>query len=313
MSVSSLGGGQPVIDDAECHAAVDDDFLPGDVVGSRRGEKQGKRLDVIGLADTTHRDHAREGRLHPDVQRAAAADAGREDPRRDRVGRDPVGGQFQRDRVHEVPRAGLGRQVSRADHGLDHRGRDRRGDDDSPGPSRAHVAGGGARRGEDPVEVDLDDPVPALVAVALERAVGRPCRPAAAREADEAWAGIDPGVGKRDIEPAVHRRRFVDHAIQRGPVSHVRDRSPHVEPFAAEPRGLRRDRVAIDVDQRDPRAVSGKGLSAGEPQAAGPAGDDHAVPGHARCRGKVHGHADSLTAGEATARPVSRWRVRKPA
>ena len=60
-------------------------------------------------------------------------------------------------------------------------------------------------------------------------------------------------------------------------------------------------------------AVSGEGLCAGEPQSAGPAGDDHAVPGHARCRGNVRGHGDSLTAGEATPRPVSRWRVRKPA
>ena len=111
------------------------------------------------------------------------------------------------------------------DDGLDHRGRDRRGDGDSPGPSRAHVAGGGARRGEDPVEVDLDDRVPALVAVALEHAVGGPRLPAAVREGDEAGAGIEPSVGEYDIEPALHRCRFVDHAIQRGSVSHVRDRN----------------------------------------------------------------------------------------
>jgi hypothetical protein len=32
-------------------------------------------------------------------------------------------------------------------------------------------------------------------------------------------------VGEYDIEPAAHRCRFVDHAIQRGSVSHVRDRN----------------------------------------------------------------------------------------
>jgi len=54
---------------------------------------------------------------------------------------------------------------------LDSGRRQRRRDDDPAVTPRPHVAGRGARGGEDPVQVDVDHPVPALVRVELERAL----------------------------------------------------------------------------------------------------------------------------------------------
>ncbi len=86
-----------------------------------------------------------------------------------------------------------------------------------------------------PLEVDVDHPVPALVAVALEFAV-RYARPLGARpRPDEPDAGIDARVRKRDVEPAVQRRRLVDRVIERVVVGHVSDRSPYVEPISSKP------------------------------------------------------------------------------
>ena len=159
-------------------------------------------------------------------------------------------------------------------------------------PNRAgtHVAGRGARRREDPVEVDVDHAVPALVGVALERAFLH-SRPLAARpRADEADARVDAGVRERDVEPAVGVRRLVDRAIEGGMIGHVGDGAPHVEPLTLQPGGLRGDRVGVDVDQRHPRAVRREHLAVREPESAGTAGDDRAEPGHVETRGNVHAH-----------------------
>ena len=71
-------------------------------------------------------------------------------------------------------------------------------------------------------------------------------------------------------------------------VGHVGDRAAHVVPFVLQPRGLRGDRVGVDVDQRHARAVRGEHLAVGEPESTGTAGDDHAEPGHVEPRGNVH-------------------------
>ena len=95
----------------------------------------------------------------------------------------------------------------------------------------AHGRAGGR---EDPVEVDVDHPVPALVAVALEFAL-RYARPLGARpRPDEPDAGIDARVRKRDVEPAVQSRRLVDRVIEGVVVGHVSDRGPYVEPICLE-------------------------------------------------------------------------------
>ena len=138
------------------------------------------------------------------------------------------------------------------------------------------------------VEVDVDHAVPALVGVALERAVLHPRPLAAGPRADETDARIDAGVRERDVEPAVRFRRLVDRAIEGGVIGHVGDRAPHVEPFALQAGRLRGDRVGVDVDQRHPRAVRREHLAVCEPEPAGTAGDDHAEPGHVEPRGNVH-------------------------
>ena len=206
--------------------------------------------------------------------------------------------------VHEVPGAGLRRHVGRADRGLDLGRGQRRRHDDPPEPARAHVAGRGARGGEDPVEVDVDHPVPALVGVTLERALVHPRPLAAGPGADEADAGVDAGVGEGHVEPAVQRRRFVDRAIERGMVGHVRGRGPDVEPVARQARRSAATAVAVDVDQRDAGAVRRKHLPVCEPDAAGTAGDDHAESGHIESRGNVHAHSswDLVWAAERIAR-----------
>ena len=130
-----------------------------------------------------------------------------------------------------------------------------------------------------PVEVDVDHAVPALVGVALERALLHSRPLAACPGADEADSWIDAGVRERDVEPAVRLRRLVDRAIERGVIRHVGDGAAHVEPFALQPGCLRGDRVGVDVDQRHPRAVRREHLAVCEPEPACTAGDDDAEPG----------------------------------
>jgi hypothetical protein len=151
------------------------------------------------------------------------------------------------------------------------------------------VAGRRARGREHPVEVDVDDAAPALVRVALERSLLHSRPLAAGPGADETGTGVDAGVGERDVEPAVGRRRIVDRAIECGVIGHVGDGAAHVEPLALKPGGLRGDRIGVEVDQRHARAVRREHLAVREPQSTGTAGDDHAEPGHVESRRDVHG------------------------
>ena len=223
--------------------------------------------------------------------RVPATDVRDEEAGRDRVDSDPVARELERDRVHEVAGSSLGGHVGGADRRLDPGRGERRGDDDPPEAARAHVAGGGASGREHAAEVDVDHAVPALVAVALELALGHP-RPLVSRPGpDETGARVDPGVGERDVEPAVQAGRLVDHGVQHGVVGHVGNRGSHVEAFAGEPRGLSRDRAAIDVDQRDAGAVGCEHLSVGKPDAAGAAGHDDPEPVDVELRRNVHSRA----------------------
>ncbi len=138
------------------------------------------------------------------------------------------------------------------------------------------------------VEVDVDHAVPALVAVALERAVLHSRPLAAGPGADETDARIDAGVRERDVEPAVGLRRLVDRTIEGSVIGHVGDRAPHVEPLVLQAGGLRCDRAGVDVDQRNPGAVRREHLAVREPEPAGTAGDDRAEAGHVETRGNVH-------------------------
>ena len=158
-----------------------------------------------------------------------------------------------------------------------------------------HVAGRCARGREDPVEVDVDHAIPALVAVTLERPLVHPRPLAAGPRADEADAGIDAGVGERDVEPAVELappRRSRDRA-RRG---RSRRRPPPVRrgprPEAATP--VAPTAPASMSIKRDARAVRRHDLAVREPQAAGTAGDDHAETGHIESRGNVHGAREPI-------------------
>ena len=63
-------------------------------------------------------------------------------------------------------------------------------------------------------------------------------------------------------------------------IRHVGDRAAHVESLALQAGGLRGERGLVDIDQGDPRAVSREHLAVGEPEPAGPAGDDCPEPRH---------------------------------
>ena len=235
----------------------------------------------------------------------ASADVRDEEPGGDRVDGDSECRELEREAVREVLRTGLRCHVGRADRRLDLVRRKRRRHDDPPEPAGTHVAGGGTRGREDAVEVDVDDSVPALVRVVLERTILSAGSLAADPGTDEADTRIDPGVRERDVEPAVGLRRVVDRPIEGGVIGHVGDGRPHVEPFALEPGGLLLGRAGVDVDQRHSCAVRREHLAVGKPEAAGSAGDDHAEPGHVELRGNVHAPSPviSLTGRASVARP----------
>ena len=82
-------------------------------------------------------------------------------------------------------------------------------------------------------------------------------------------------------------------------IGDVGDRAAHVEPFALQPRGLRGDRLRVEVDQRDPRPVRREHLAVRESESAGAAGDDHTEPGHVEPRGNVHAALPPVISGAA--------------
>src|SRR5205823_8088680 len=122
------------------------------------------------------------------------------EPGRDRVHRDIEGGQLERDTAHEVRRTGLRRHVGRADGRLALVGRDGRRHDELPRTLRLHEARRRPERREHAAAVDVDDAVPALVAVALECAGGIARALRAGPAGDESRPPIDPGVRKHDVE-----------------------------------------------------------------------------------------------------------------
>jgi peptidyl-dipeptidase Dcp len=277
-----------LVGDTEPPAPVDHDLLARHVFGRGRREEQSKRLDVVRLADAVHRDLAGKCRLHAGVASVAAADVRGEEPRRDRVCGDTVGGELERDRPHELTDAGLRGHVRGADHGLDSRRRERRGHDDSSEAARPHVADCCTNRREHAVEIDVDHPVPAVVPVALERPVRYTRTLPANPTADEARPWIDPRIRERDVQPSVDVGCTVDRRLQRGAIGHVRRDTADVEAVALQAGRLGRNPIAIDVDQRDARAVGRQHLSVGEADTAGTAGDDHTKAGHVKSREDVH-------------------------
>ena len=209
-------------------------------------------------------------------------------PGRDRVDRDAVGGELERDIAGQVRATGLRGHVRRSDHrfGLDRR--QRRGDDDPAGSLGSQVSRRRPDRREHAVEVDVDHPVPPLVGVRLERTVvvARPL--GSGPPADEAGARVDARVGEGDVEPAVRRDRGVERGIEAGVIGHVDDLAANVVARTDETSDLGLDGLAVDIEDRHRRAVLRQRLGERQSQAARATGDDDAVPLDAEQLGTRH-------------------------
>src|SRR5215469_9134316 len=144
----------------------------------------------------------------------AAADVGDEEAWRNGVYRDVESGELVRDVAHQVRRAGLRRHVGHTDGRLALIAGDGSGHDQLARALRLHDPGGGPERGEYASEVDIDDPLPALVGVALERPGGI-AHPLPGPALQEPGTGVDPGIRKHDVEAVVGRHRVIELALER--------------------------------------------------------------------------------------------------
>src|SRR5512140_775548 len=82
---------------AEFPAAVNDDFLPGDVTRAGRGEKQRQSLEVLGKAHAVHGNVLAHQLLQLRVVGMTAADVGDDEARRDGIDGHIVRGHLQCD------------------------------------------------------------------------------------------------------------------------------------------------------------------------------------------------------------------------
>src|SRR5204863_87852 len=116
--------------------------------------------------------------------------------------------------AHEVRRTGLRRHVGRADGRLALVGRDGRRHDELPRTLRLHEARRRPERREHAAEVDVDDAVPALVAVGLECSVRVARALRAGPAGEEPGSRVDPGVRKHDVEAPVGPGRRIEGALE---------------------------------------------------------------------------------------------------
>ncbi len=140
------------------------------------------------------------------IERMAATDIRRKNAGCDSVDGDVVCGKLQGRRTHEVSGAGLGSHVGGSDRRLDARGGEGSGQDDTarfPGP---HVASRSAHGCKDPVQIDVDDPIPALVGVVFQSALAHPGTLGTDPRSHEAHTRIDPGICEDCVESAVCAR-----------------------------------------------------------------------------------------------------------
>ena len=107
-----------------------------------------------------------------------------------------------------------------------------------PSAGGTHVPGRRAQRGEHPIEVHVDDAVPALVGVVLERPLGHPFAVGAHPCRRRFRSRINSGIGEHDIQPAIQGGRRIDRGIERGMIRDV-DASPRTScRRPGHPRGL---------------------------------------------------------------------------
>ena len=155
-----------------------------------------------------------------------------------------------------------------------------RGDDEHVAAAGDHVRQRRLDRPVDPAEVDLEHALPVVGVDGEDRAGGRG----------------DPRVGQDDVDPAEGAGDLVDDRVQPLAVADVRRPGPRLRAD-----GLRRPRrlVAVDVQQRDPRALARRPAGGVEPDPAGAAGDEQDAV--AEVQGRRSGHRPSLPPARAQA------------
>ena len=143
---------------------------------------------------------------------------------------------------------------------------------------RPHVPGGRAAGGEYAGQVDVDDPLPALVRVVFQLAFGVARAGGPHPLADEAGAGVDAGVGEHHVEPAVLLRppRRTPGRAPRGRERPPRRRARRSPPCAGA--RLQRRCACSSMSSMVTRAPFAASASVKpRPRPLAPAGDDDAI------------------------------------
>jgi hypothetical protein len=131
----------------------------------------------------------------------------------------------------------------------------------------------GADRGEDRRQIGGDHLVPALVGYILKRKLGH----ALAGRRDKGRAGVDTGIGEQHVEAAECAGCAVDGRAQRRPVGDVDDGAADIAALGLQLGNCRIEASAIDIEERNARAVVSHDLGISEADAAGATGD-HGCP-----------------------------------
>src|SRR5580704_12461144 len=97
------------------------------------------------------------------------------------------------------------------------------------------MLGRGAYGRKDAVEIDVDDPVPALITVALERALRIALSLRSDPRADEPRSRVDTSVSTHDIQTPVFPGGFIDRGVERLVIRNVDGFSAYIQPSFAEP------------------------------------------------------------------------------
>ena len=186
----------------------------------------------------------------------------------------------------------------------------RRRDDDPAAPARLHVARRRTHRGEYSGQVDVDGPLPALVAVVLERAFRRTAAIRSEPGAEKPRTGIDAGIGKGDIEATVAGGRFVEGPVQGRMVGDIDDLAVDIETRGSQSPGLVGDTAGVAVEQGHARAVRSKRLDISQSDAARTASDDHSISADVEQLRDLHAWFPMLTGGYRAA-PDARFLPRR--
>src|SRR5580692_10692696 len=97
------------------------------------------------------------------------------------------------------------------------------------------MSSSGAYGCEYAIEIDVDDPVPALIAVAFECALGIALSLRSDPRADEPRSRVDASVRTHDIETPVFPFGLIDRGVECLMIRNVDGLSTHIQPRFTEP------------------------------------------------------------------------------